>query len=116
MRVFVTGATGFIGTKLVKELVDVGHTVRGLSRSDEGMEQLKAMGAEAQRGDLEDLDGLRRGVAGMDAVVEPGVQPRSLEVRGGRAQRDQGDRGPGSCLGAGKGLRGDFRGCDHAGR
>ena len=69
MRVFVTGATGFIGTKLVKELVDVGHTVRGLSRSDEGMEQLKAMGAEAQRGDLEDLDGLRRGVAGMDAVV-----------------------------------------------
>ena len=69
MRVFITGATGFIGTELVRELIDAGHTVRGLSRSDEGVEQLKAMGAEAQRGNIEDLDGLRRGAAGMDAVV-----------------------------------------------
>jgi nucleoside-diphosphate-sugar epimerase len=69
MRVFVTGATGFIGTELVKELIEVGHQVRGLTRSDDGVEQLKAVGAEAHRGDLTDLDSLRRGATGMDAVV-----------------------------------------------
>ncbi|WP_263381539.1 SDR family oxidoreductase [Granulicella arctica] len=69
MRIFVTGATGFIGTPLVKELIDAGHHVRGLSRSDAGAEQLRAVGAEVQRGDLEDLDSLRSGATGMDAVV-----------------------------------------------
>jgi len=69
MRIFVTGATGFIGTELVKELIAAGHQVRGLTRSDAGVEQLKAAGAEVHRGDLTDLDSLRSGAKGMDAVV-----------------------------------------------
>lgn len=69
MRVFVTGATGFIGTELVKELIAAGHQVRGLTRSDDGVEQLKAAGAAVHRGDLQDLDSLRSGARGMDAVV-----------------------------------------------
>jgi nucleoside-diphosphate-sugar epimerase len=69
VRIFVTGATGFIGTELVKELIEVGHQVRGLTRSDEGVEQLKQVGAEVHRGDLTDLDSLRKGASGMDAVV-----------------------------------------------
>jgi nucleoside-diphosphate-sugar epimerase len=69
MRVFVTGSTGFIGTELVKELIEAGHEVRGLTRSDAGEQQLKAAGAEVHRGDLTDLDSLRSGAAGMDVVV-----------------------------------------------
>ena len=69
MKVFVTGATGFIGTELVKELIAAGHQVRGLTRSDEGAEQLKAAGAEVHRGNLTDLDSLRSGATGVDVVV-----------------------------------------------
>jgi nucleoside-diphosphate-sugar epimerase len=69
MRVFVTGATGFIGTELLRELIEAGHDVRGLTRSDAGVEQLKAVGAEVLRGDFTDRDILRSGATGMDAVV-----------------------------------------------
>ena len=69
MRVFVTGATGFIGTELVEQLIEAGHQVRGLTRSNEGAEQLKVAGAEVHFGNLKDLDSLRSGATGMDAVV-----------------------------------------------
>ena len=69
MRIFVTGATGFIGTELVKELLAAGHLVRGLTRSEAGAEQLRVAGVEVQHGNLKDLDSLRAGAAGMDVVV-----------------------------------------------
>ena len=69
MRVFVTGATGFIGTELVKELIKAGHQVRGMTRSEAGVEQLKAAGVEVHRGELTDLESLKTGATGVDAVV-----------------------------------------------
>jgi len=69
MRVFITGATGFIGSVIVKDLLGAGHTVLGLARSDAGASQLTEAGAEVHHGSLEDIDSLRKGAAAADAVI-----------------------------------------------
>lgn len=69
MRIFLTGATGFIGSQILPQLLEAGHKVLGLSRSDAGAKQLAVLGAEAHRGDLDDPATLRSGASMSDAVI-----------------------------------------------
>ena len=69
MRVFVTGATGFIGSLIVQDLITAGHQVLGLTRSEEGAKFLRDAGAQVHHGNIEDLDSIRAGAAASDGVI-----------------------------------------------
>jgi nucleoside-diphosphate-sugar epimerase len=69
MRIFVTGAPGFIGSALIPQLLQAGHQVLGLTRSEAGADKLRAAGAEVLHGNIEDLDSLRKGAEGSDGVI-----------------------------------------------
>ncbi|MFJ9909842.1 SDR family oxidoreductase [Streptomyces sp. NPDC101152] len=97
MRVFVTGATGFVGSATVSELISAGHQVTGLSRSDTGAETLTRAGATVARGDVTDLQRLRKAASGAEAIIHTAFNhDASADIR----QQSENDRRVIATLGA----------------
>src|SRR5690242_17596953 len=82
MRIFVTGASGWIGSPTVAALLQAGHQVVGLARSDASAAKVAALGAEVRRGDLDDLDGLRAAAADSDGVIHLGYNHADFSPNG----------------------------------